>query len=102
MEINHVSKLMWQSIEECFGTLEAPRVQGRCDYNLVEVITIAICAIIAGSETWTDIETYGKSKQEWLGQFLPLANGIPSHDTFGKIFAVLDAEQFQTSFIRWV
>ena len=93
---------MWQSIEDCFGALEDPRVQGRCDYSLVEIITIAICAIISGSETWTDIETYGKSKQKWLSQFLLLENGIPSHDTFGKIFAMLDAEQFQTSFIRWV
>lgn len=93
---------MWQSIEVCFGTLDDPRVQGRCDYKLVEIITIAICAIISGSETWTDIETYGKSKETWLQQFLALENGIPSHDTFGKVFALLDAEQFQTSFIRWV
>lgn len=64
MEINYASRLMWQSIEECFGTVDDPRVQGRCDYSLVEIITIAICAIISGSETWTDIETYGVSKQK--------------------------------------
>jgi predicted transposase YbfD/YdcC len=93
---------MWASIEECFGNIEDPRVQGRCDYPLMEVMTIAICAVIAGSETWTDIETYGKSKEVWLKQFLPLENGIPSHDTFGDVFSVLDGEQFQESFIRWV
>lgn len=93
---------MWKSIEECFGTIDDPRVEGRCDYSLVEIITIAICAIISGSETWTDIQTYGESKQSWLKKFLPLENGIPSHDTFGKVFAVIDAEQFQTSFVRWV
>jgi len=93
---------MWKSIEECFGTIDDPRVEGRCEYSLVEIITIAICAIISGSETWTDIETYGESKQVWLSEFLPLKSGIPSHDTFGKVFAMIDAEQFQTSFVRWV
>lgn len=54
MERSHASRMMWQSIEECFGTLDNPRVQVRCDYSLVEIITIAICTIISGSETWTD------------------------------------------------
>jgi predicted transposase YbfD/YdcC len=77
-------------------------VQGRCDYPLLEVITIAICAVIAGADTWTGIETFGKSKEAWLRQFLPLVNGIPAHDTFGDVFRVIDAEAFQRSFMRWV
>lgn len=90
------------SIEECFGDIHDPRIQGRCDYPLIEIIIIAICAVVAGADTWTGIETFGKSKEEWLKQFLLLENGIPSHDTFGDVFRVIDAEEFQRSFMRWV
>jgi len=90
------------SIEECFGKLEDPRVQGRCAYPLGEIIVIAICAVIAGADSWTEIETFGKSKEQWLKQFLPLENGIPSHDTFGDVFRMIDADEFQRSFMRWI
>jgi predicted transposase YbfD/YdcC len=90
------------SIEECFGEIHDPRVQGRCDYLLFEIIFIAICAVVAGANTWVDIETFGKSKEKWLKQFLPLEKGIPSHDTFGDVFRMIDAEEFQRSFIRWI
>ena len=56
------------SIEECFGDIHDPRVQGRCDYPLIENITIAICGVVAGANTWTEIETFGKSKEAWLKQ----------------------------------
>lgn len=90
------------SISACFGDLHDPRVAGRCDYPLIEIITIAICAVIAGAESWTEVETFGKSKETWLKQFLPLENGIPSHDTFGDVFRMLNAEAFQRSFVRWI
>lgn len=90
------------SIETCFGDIYDPRVEGRCDYPLLEVITIAICAILAGAQSWTDMETFGKSKEAWLKQFLKLENGIPSHDTFGDVFRLIDGDEFQRSFIRWV
>lgn len=90
------------SIETCFGDIYDPRVEGRCDYPLLEVITIAICAILAGAQGWTDMETFGKSKEAWLKQFLKLETGIPSHDTFGDVFRMIDGDEFQRSFIRWV
>lgn len=89
-------------IEACFGDIYDARVQGRCDYPLVEVIPIAICAILAGAEGWTDIETFGKIKESWLKQFLKLEKGIPSHDTFGDVFGMIDGDEFQRSFMRWV
>lgn len=90
------------SIQDCFGDIQDLRVNGRCRYPLLEVITIAICASLAGAETWVDIETFGKSKAHWLAQFLELKHGIPSHDTFGDIFAMIDGDAFQRSFVRWV
>lgn len=90
------------SIEACFGEIEDPRVVGRCDYPLLEILTIAICAAVAGANTWVDVETFGKSKAGWLKQFLKLENGVPSHDTFGDVFRVIDADRFQRSFMRWV
>jgi predicted transposase YbfD/YdcC len=90
------------SIQESFGDIHDPRVQGRCDYPLIEIITIAICAVVAGANAWTEIETFGKNKEKWLKQFLPLENGIPSHDTFGDVFRLIDAEEFQRGFMHWI
>jgi len=85
-----------------FRNIEDPRVAGRCDHRLIDIIVIGVCAMIAGAETWVDVENFGNAKEEWLSGFLELPNGIPSHDTFGRFFAVLNADTFQTSFMRWV
>ncbi len=71
-------------------------------HKLIDIITIAISSVICGADTWVDIETYGLAKKDWLGQFLELANGIPSHDTFARVFTRLDPEQFQPFFLTWV
>jgi predicted transposase YbfD/YdcC len=90
------------NLEAYFGDLPDPRVTGRCTYKLVEIIIIAICAVLSGAEGWEDIEEFGQSKEGWLRQFLELENGIPSHDTFRRVFSVLDGAAFQERFIRWV
>ncbi|MCP4361635.1 MAG: ISAs1 family transposase [Chloroflexi bacterium] len=71
------------------------------DHPLINII-IAICAVICGADTWVDIENFSKVKQDWLGEFLDLTNGIPSHDTFGRVFGLLDPEQFQRGFMSWI
>ncbi len=63
---------------------------------------IAICAVICGADDWVDIADWGSEKIEFLRQFMPLENGIPSHDTFGRVFSRVDAEQFQAAFLSWV
>jgi predicted transposase YbfD/YdcC len=68
---------------------------------LVNILTIALCGAICGADSWVDIELFGESKQEWFAQFLDLSNGIPSHDTFGRVFARLDPERFQNCFVDW-
>jgi predicted transposase YbfD/YdcC len=90
------------NIEAHFGNIEDPRRTYLNDHPLINIITIALCAIIAGAEGWSDVEMFGQQKKEWLSRFLDLKNGIPSHDTFGRVFARLDPEQFQQSFLSWV
>jgi len=58
-------------------------------HQLIDIITIAVCAIICGAEDWVGVETFGKAKQDWFSQFLELSNGVPSHDTFNSVFNCL-------------
>jgi predicted transposase YbfD/YdcC len=89
-------------IEEHFGQVKDPRKDRTKQHMLVDILVIAICAIICGAEGWVDIELYGNSKLTWLKTFLALPHGIPSHDTFGRVFSMIDAQQFQLAFYEWV
>src|SRR5690349_12790826 len=77
---------MIEGLASCFTGLEDPRETRRCDHQLVDILAIAVCAVVACAESWEDIELYGRSKRAWLGTFLALPNGIPSHDTFRRVF----------------
>src|SRR5438876_2056256 len=70
-----------------------PRVNRNRRHKLVDILVIAVCGFLAGCEGWVDVELFGISKQKWLEKFLELPNGIPSHDTFGRVFALLDPQQ---------
>jgi len=85
-----------------FGKLEDPRIDRTKLHSLTDILTIAICAVICDADGWVDVENYGSAKQAWLNTFLALPNGIPSHDTFGRVFARIDPTQFQNCFIRWM
>ncbi|WP_414620518.1 ISAs1 family transposase [Calothrix sp. CCY 0018] len=91
-----------QTISDYFVDLEDPRIERTKRHQLIDVITIAICAVICGAESWVAIETYGQAKQEWLKRFLKLPNGIPSHDTFARVFALINPEKFQECFSYWI
>jgi len=86
----------------CFGRIEDPRLDRQKRHKLIDIIAIAICATIAGADGWVAIALYAKSKQAWLRTFLELPNGIPSHDTFGRVFGLLDPQAFQDAFRQWV
>jgi predicted transposase YbfD/YdcC len=90
------------TITEHFSQLDDPRTGNYIPHKLMDIVVVAICAVICGADTWVDVETFGNAKLKWLKRFLKLAHGIPSHDTFGRVFACLDAEQFQTSFVEWI
>ena len=89
-------------IEAHFGKLRDPRIGNAKRHKLMDILVIAICAVICGADSWSDIELFGKNKQAWLKKFLELPNGIPSHDTFGRVFALINSEEFRRRFTEWV
>ncbi len=89
------------SIGVHFGELSDPRHHNK-QHKLIDIMTIAICATICGADTFKQIADFGHAKSRWFKKFLELPFGIPSHDTFGRIFALIDPQEFQRSFINWV
>jgi predicted transposase YbfD/YdcC len=89
-------------IEKHFGDLPDPRTGNATQHIFLEILIIAICAVICGADGWSDIELFGKKKKKWLKTFLKLPKGIPSHDTFGRVFAKIKPEEFQKRFLEWV
>ncbi|MBE9071004.1 ISAs1 family transposase [Leptolyngbya cf. ectocarpi LEGE 11479] len=85
-----------------FESLDDPRAQHSIDHLLIDIVMITICAVICGAESWVEVENYGNAKQSWLGTFLALPHGIPSHDTIERLFARLRPEQLQACFLTWV
>ena len=90
------------SIVERFAALEDPRTGNAKRHELLDIIVIALCAVICGADNSVEIEEFGKAREEWFRRFLELPNGIPAHDTFGRVFALLDPEQFAACFTDWV
>lgn len=89
-------------ILEEFKGLDDPRVKREPLHLLIDIVTIAVLAILCGADSMVAIETYGKRKQKWLKTFLELPHGIPSHDTFSRVLSMIDPEQFHECFLAWV
>jgi predicted transposase YbfD/YdcC len=86
----------------CFHDIDDPRMDRTKFHLLQDILVIAICAVICGAEGPTAIEEYARDKQDWLKTFLTLSNDIPSHDTIGRVIALIDPRQFQACFLRWI
>ncbi len=91
-----------EKLGQCFGAIEDPRCGGKVEHRLVDILVIAVRAVIACAESWDDIALYGRSKLAWLSTFLDLPNGIPSHDTFRRVFMLIDPDAFEAGFAAWV
>ena len=90
------------SLLEHFAELPDPRIDRTKLHALKDILVIAVSAVICGAEGWTDIEEFGKSKEGWLRRLVSLGNGIPSHDTFSRVFERVDPDKFEACFLSWV
>lgn len=90
------------SIQQHFGAVRDPRIDRCKRHQLLDILVITICGVICGADDWTEIAAFGEAKLAWFQTFLSLPHGIPSHDTFGRVFAQLDPAQFEACFLRWI
>jgi predicted transposase YbfD/YdcC len=97
-----MSKTNALSIRECFAEVPDPRREHMRLHNLWDIIAIALLAVIAGADSWVEVAKYGVHKFDFLQTFLELPHGIPSHDTFGRVFALLCPKALQEGFLKWV
>ena len=97
-----MSQVEAPTVFKYFSSLSDPRVLGRTQHKLIDIITITLCAVISGANGWVEIETYGKSKQHWLETFLELPNGIPTQYTFRRVFIALSPDELESCFLQWV
>ncbi len=88
---------------EHFSNIKDPRIHNHnFRHNIFDMIVITVLATICGADGWAEIERFGQDKEEWLKTFLELPNGIPSHDTFGRLFAILEPREFEKCFSSWL
>jgi len=91
-----------QALLRLFDPVEDPRVERSKLHRLSDILVITLCAVICGADTWTEVELFGQAKVDWLRTFLALSHGIPSHDTFGRVFARLNPDQLERCFQDWM
>ena len=90
------------TIEACFSELPDPRTGPAKLHKLIDIVTIALLAVICIANDWVEVHDYGVANKAWLKNYLELPNGIPSHDTFGRVFSMLDPEAFERCFLKWI
>jgi len=97
-----MNKLKAEVFFESLSKVDDPRREHQRFHSLFDILVVSICAVICGAEHWTEMGEFGKAKQEWLATFLELENGIPSHDTFRRVFILLDNIELKRLFVDWI
>ncbi len=97
-----LGQLKVKTLFDNISTIKDPRIERHKRHSLADILVIAMCAMICAADTWEEIEEFGHAKHEWLATFLELENGIPSHDTFRRVFILLDADELKSSFLEWI
>jgi predicted transposase YbfD/YdcC len=100
-QFDEKTQLAKTSLVAHFAVVADPRINRRKEHDLVDILVIAVCTLLCGGETFNDMEDFGNAKLDWFMTFLKLPNGIPSHDTFNRLFAALDPKSFLDCFLRW-
>ena len=90
------------SLQEAFSTLEDPRIERHKRHQLLDIIVLTICAVVSGAEGWEAMEAFGQAKHKWLKKWIPLDNGIPSHDCIARVMSRLPGEEVGHCFVHWV
>ena len=90
------------AIIENFSSVKDPRIELKTEHKLIDIIVITICWVICGADDWVEIAGFGRAKEGWFKTFLELPNGIPSHDTFSRVFSIIDPQEFERSFLGWI
>lgn len=93
---------MKETFVDIFGSLEDPRVERTKKHQLIDIIGLAILSVIAGAQSFSEIEDFGHTHHDWFKNYFSLENGIPSHDTFERLFSRLDADAFQKAWLTWI
>src|SRR5688572_14538148 len=93
---------MLEALISEFEAIEDPRCDWKVEHRLVDILVIAVCAVVGEAESFEDIALYGRCKQDWLRGFLELRGGIPSHDTFRRVLTLIDPDRFEDCFLDWV
>lgn len=91
-----------ETLQECFADLPDPRVVGRTAHRLQDILFLMLCGVLCGMDDEEEIEEWGRGRLDWLRQFVPLENGIPSHDTITRVLSALKPAKFQECFVRWM
>jgi predicted transposase YbfD/YdcC len=102
MQDNHTPEPAPPSLVECLGAIDDPRMDRTRRHKLVDVLAIGLCSMLTGGEGFNDMQMFGEIKRDWLKTFLELPHGIPTHDTFNRVFSAIDPHCFLDCFVRWV